>query len=324
MLWDHATKVNKYSNQDSDECAHMAMRKAKEKIMGNHDQEFKKLYSYENELMKVMPDTTVKLMTEVAEAGVEGRRFKRFYVCLGPLKAGFLSGYRPLIGLDECHLKGPFKKILLSVVATDPNDGMYHVAWAQGLVNALEKYFPAAEKRAMKVATRATPVWNGGDKFYMTMNARGHEMVVDLKRIALERPKKNRKKNNDMIVEARQNNPTMLKRKQTSLRCGTFKCLMFFWKLDPEWELEEGYGAEEVEPVKKIVRFFYCKEEGHNTRTCKSKKVDLEIKKRDARLKHQQQNEIMKAGLEESLKKKSEEELKLKKKRQRKRERPRD
>ncbi|XP_074322985.1 uncharacterized protein LOC141659942 [Apium graveolens] len=332
------------------------MRKAKEKILGNHEQEFKKLYSYGNELMKTMPDTTVKLMTEPAEAGVEGRRFKRFYVCLGPLKAGFLSGCRPLIGLDRCHLKGPFKGILLSDVATDPNDGMYPVAWAQveaengqswdwflsllkedlriendggytfisdrqkGLVNALEKYFPAAEKRfcvmhlynnlsnvyngvgirgalwaaakstseyffnkhmenlkklhlkaytwlaqkpssqwsrcafrdickcdtfvnnnceifnnainpfremgiltmfksihlscmqriqrrktkferrntifctqalkkidkAMKVATRATPVWNGGDKYHVTMSAGGHEMVVDLKKHELD------------------------------------------------------------------------------------------------------------------------------------------
>lgn len=78
-----------------------------------------------------MPSSIVKLMTEPAEFGIEGRRFKRFYVCFGPLKEGFLHGCRPLIGLDGCHLKGPFGGILLTTVATDPNKGMYPIAWAQ-------------------------------------------------------------------------------------------------------------------------------------------------------------------------------------------------
>lgn len=100
-------------------------------IIGKHEDEFKNLYNYGNELMKAMPCTTVKIQTEPAENGVDGRRFKRFYVCLGPLKAGFLSGCRPLLGLDGCHLKGPYHGILLTAVATDPNEGMYPVAWAQ-------------------------------------------------------------------------------------------------------------------------------------------------------------------------------------------------
>lgn len=52
-------------------------------------------------------------------------------MCLGPLKEGFINACRPLIGLDGCHLKGPFGGILLTAVTTDPNDGIYHVAWAQ-------------------------------------------------------------------------------------------------------------------------------------------------------------------------------------------------
>lgn len=53
-----------------------AMKKAKENILGKHEEEFKKLYAYANEVKKVMPTSTVKLMTEPAEEGVQGRRFK--------------------------------------------------------------------------------------------------------------------------------------------------------------------------------------------------------------------------------------------------------
>lgn len=81
--------------------------------------------------MKSMSDTTVKLMTEPAEPGMDGRRFKRFYVCVGPLKAGFMSGCRPLLGLDGCHLKGPCKGILLTVVGTYPNERKHPIGWAQ-------------------------------------------------------------------------------------------------------------------------------------------------------------------------------------------------
>ena len=58
-------------------------------------------------------------------------RFKRFNVCLAPLKEGFLDGCRPVISLDGCHLKGPLGGILLTAVGIDPNDGMYPIAWAQ-------------------------------------------------------------------------------------------------------------------------------------------------------------------------------------------------
>lgn len=63
------------------------------------------MYDYGNEILKVMPNYTVKVMTEHTK---DGMRFKRLYVCLGPLKEGFIHYCRPLVGLDRCHLKGPF------------------------------------------------------------------------------------------------------------------------------------------------------------------------------------------------------------------------
>ncbi|CAB4279374.1 unnamed protein product [Prunus armeniaca] len=34
--------------------------------------------------------------------------FQRLYVCLDACKKGFLTGCRPIIGVDECHLKDHF------------------------------------------------------------------------------------------------------------------------------------------------------------------------------------------------------------------------
>ena len=31
--------------------------------------------------------------------------FERLYICLEGCKKGFMAGYRPIIGLDACHLK---------------------------------------------------------------------------------------------------------------------------------------------------------------------------------------------------------------------------
>lgn len=79
--------------------------------------------------MKAMPGSTVLVMTEDGDLD-ERKKFKRFYTCFGPIKQGFKSGCRPLVGLDGCHLKGPFGGQLLTAVGSDANDGMYPIAWA--------------------------------------------------------------------------------------------------------------------------------------------------------------------------------------------------
>ena len=157
-----------------------ALRKARDNIAGKHEAEYAKVFAYGNEIKRQMPGSTVKIMSEPNQAG---RRFLRMYICLAPLKEGFLDGCKPVIGLDGCHLKGPLGGILLTAVGTDPNDGMYPIAWAQveaennsswdwflgllkddlnivndgnytfisdrqkGLVNALENHVPMAEHR---------------------------------------------------------------------------------------------------------------------------------------------------------------------------------
>lgn len=51
-------------------------------------------------------------------------------MCLGALKQGFLARCRPFLGVDGCHLTGPFKGILLQAVGVDGNNCTYPVAYA--------------------------------------------------------------------------------------------------------------------------------------------------------------------------------------------------
>ncbi|KAH7852996.1 hypothetical protein Vadar_031873 [Vaccinium darrowii] len=99
-------------------------------IEGDFDKQYAKLPDYCEELRRTNPDTTVILKTtEDAESG--GRqRFERLYVCLGGCKKGFLAGCRLVIGLDGCHLKGPYKGQLLIAVGVDGNNQSYVVSYA--------------------------------------------------------------------------------------------------------------------------------------------------------------------------------------------------
>nr|GEX73617.1 hypothetical protein [Tanacetum cinerariifolium] len=57
------------------------------------------------------------------------RRFKRIYVCLGPLKHRFRAGGRDFLGLDGCFLFGPYHGQILTTVVVDPNNVIYPLAY---------------------------------------------------------------------------------------------------------------------------------------------------------------------------------------------------
>ena len=50
----------------------------------------------------------VILQTEMEDENTQPK-FKRMYIRYNAQKVGFLGGYRPIIGLDGCHLKGRFR-----------------------------------------------------------------------------------------------------------------------------------------------------------------------------------------------------------------------
>jgi len=50
---------------------------------------------------------------------VQNPRFKRLFISFKGVIDGFHKGCRPIIGVDEDHLKRPFRGVLLTVMAID-------------------------------------------------------------------------------------------------------------------------------------------------------------------------------------------------------------
>ncbi|MBA0664099.1 hypothetical protein Goklo_004157 [Gossypium klotzschianum] len=85
------------------DCCYRVKKIVKEKMAGNHKEEFGLLWDYTHEL--------------------------RYYVCFDALKRGWKAGCRQLIGLDSCFLKCPFKSEFLTTVKRDTNNQMFPIAW---------------------------------------------------------------------------------------------------------------------------------------------------------------------------------------------------
>ena len=64
------------------------------------------------------PGSAAFVMTEVVPPSVNPI-FQRMFVMFRAQKDGFISGCRPVIGLDACHLKGRFGGHLIHVVERD-------------------------------------------------------------------------------------------------------------------------------------------------------------------------------------------------------------
>ncbi|XP_043705320.1 uncharacterized protein LOC122655165 [Telopea speciosissima] len=81
-------------------------------------------------LLNKNPDSVVLLHPEVRHDFNEDPTFQRLFICLDAYKKAFVSGYRPFIGLDGCHLKGRYGGIMLSVVSVDGKNYLFFLAFA--------------------------------------------------------------------------------------------------------------------------------------------------------------------------------------------------
>ncbi|KAK4397176.1 hypothetical protein Sango_1554200 [Sesamum angolense] len=104
-----------------------AKREALEKIRGSDSVQYEKLWDYCETVRKFNPGS--KLILKKLE-GSNSPIFDKMYVCLSALKNGFLSGCRPIIGLDGCFLKTCYGGQLLVAVGRDGNDNMFPIAMA--------------------------------------------------------------------------------------------------------------------------------------------------------------------------------------------------
>ncbi|KAK4397147.1 hypothetical protein Sango_1551300 [Sesamum angolense] len=80
---------------------------------------------YAAEIRVMNPSSTVIIGTYQ-----QMKEIFRFYACFGALKRGFKADCRSIIGVDRCHLKGPYGGILLTAIGVDPNNNLFPISYA--------------------------------------------------------------------------------------------------------------------------------------------------------------------------------------------------
>nr|XP_027083986.1 uncharacterized protein LOC113706312 [Coffea arabica] len=121
------TRVTEELNVDfSLKQGYRTMKKVRDIIEGSHEKQYALLEDFCGELRRANPGSTVFVETDEDEDGIV--RFKRLYMCLEPLKRGFLKGCRHWIGLDGCFLKDTYGGQLLTAVGMDGDNKMFPLA----------------------------------------------------------------------------------------------------------------------------------------------------------------------------------------------------
>ncbi|RVW58947.1 hypothetical protein CK203_107670 [Vitis vinifera] len=64
----------------------------------------------------------------IAEYTSQEGHFMQLFIAHAFSIQGFIMGCRPVLAIDSCHLSGPYKGALLSVIAYDADDGMFPLA----------------------------------------------------------------------------------------------------------------------------------------------------------------------------------------------------
>lgn len=100
----------------------------KEKIEGDATKQYNLLWKYSAELQRVNRGNTCMINMERLGPQLQPR-FSSFYFSFDGIKKGFTTACRPFIGADGCHLKTKYGGTLLIVVARDPNDQYYPLAF---------------------------------------------------------------------------------------------------------------------------------------------------------------------------------------------------
>ncbi|XP_062147750.1 uncharacterized protein LOC133856711 [Alnus glutinosa] len=104
-------------------------RRAGKQIFGNLGEQYDRLWDYCETLRQTNKGSCAMMKVERPTPDSEPM-LQRLYMSLPAMKQGFLEGCRPVIGLDGCFLKGPYKGTLLAAVGRNANNNMYPIAIA--------------------------------------------------------------------------------------------------------------------------------------------------------------------------------------------------
>ncbi|XP_074278428.1 uncharacterized protein LOC141602017 [Silene latifolia] len=106
----------------------LARARAKLMIHGNGKDQYAKVWDYALAILKYNPGSSYFVACDNIERPPP--IFKRFYVCLKACKDGFIAGYRPILEVDGCHLRGVYPGMCLVAVGIDGNNNIFPVARA--------------------------------------------------------------------------------------------------------------------------------------------------------------------------------------------------
>jgi hypothetical protein len=102
------------------------MKVAMDKLHGTYEESFQLLFNWALQIKQVSPGRIVEIDLENIE---DKYRFSRMFVALRPCVDGFLTGYRPFIGIDASYLHGKYKGQLASATGVDGYNWLYHIAY---------------------------------------------------------------------------------------------------------------------------------------------------------------------------------------------------
>ncbi|XP_021727908.1 uncharacterized protein LOC110695023 [Chenopodium quinoa] len=109
--------------------AWLARSRVKLIIYGSSSEQYSKVWDYGKALLKWNPGSECNVVVDDINQ-IERPIFMRMFVCLAALRDGFISGCRPVIGVDGCHLKGAYPGKILVAVGKDGNNAIFPIAWA--------------------------------------------------------------------------------------------------------------------------------------------------------------------------------------------------
>lgn len=104
-------------------------KKAENKIYGGLGEQYGRLWDYCETLRHTNPGSYVMMKVERPNPNLPAK-FQRLYLPLAAMKKGLLEGCSPVISLDGCFIKRPYKGILLATIGRDANNNMYQITIA--------------------------------------------------------------------------------------------------------------------------------------------------------------------------------------------------
>ncbi|CAI9285468.1 unnamed protein product [Lactuca saligna] len=104
-----------------------ARRYALDEIKGSLIEHYGKVWSYDEEIMRTNPGSTVKI--DVNAMPDSTTYFSKMYVCFKSVKDGWIATCKRVIGVGGCFLKGIYRGQLLAAMGRDANHHIFPIAW---------------------------------------------------------------------------------------------------------------------------------------------------------------------------------------------------